>query len=142
MLDVDIERIEAGGAGDAGDLHGADEPHRHRRHHFVPLELLLDIVVQESRICTAGPPSCLGLGYAPDAMLPGVDPRSEQARTIHELRNRLQVDPRRGVGRGGRLRGPALDRPGPTVVWQSRLAVKLMARRPPHSWVSTGSPRS
>ena len=42
----------------------------------------------------------------------------------------------------GRLRGPALDRPAPTVVWQSRLAVKLMARRPPHSWVSTDSPRS
>src|SRR5262245_64430333 len=33
-------------------------------------------------------------------MLPGVHPRSEQARTIHELHDRLQVDPRRGVGRG------------------------------------------
>src|SRR5262249_59811786 len=95
------------------------------------LSFSLTLLCRMSRICTAGPPSCLGLGYAPDAMLPGVDPRSEQARTIHELRNRLQVDPRRGVGRGGRLRGPALDRPGPTVVWQSRLAVKLMARRPP-----------
>src|SRR6266481_80389 len=33
-------------------------------------------------------------------MLPGVHPRSEQARTIHELHDRLQVDPRRGVGPG------------------------------------------
>src|SRR5215471_13639543 len=99
MLDVDVERIEAGGAGDAGDLHGAHEPHRHRRHHFVPLELLLDIVVQDVAYLHGGP-----------SLLPWP--------------------------------WPALDRPGPTVVWQSRLAVKLMARRPPHSWVSTGSPRS
>src|SRR5262249_42821711 len=37
---------------------------------------------------------------AAGAMLPGAHPRSEQAQTIHELHDRLQVDPRRGVGRG------------------------------------------
>src|SRR5262249_61152771 len=55
MLDTDVERIEAGGAGDAGDLHRAHEPHRHRRHHFVPLELLLDIVAQDLAYRHGGP---------------------------------------------------------------------------------------
>jgi hypothetical protein len=47
MLEVDVERIEAGGAGDARDLDAADEPHRHRRHHFVARELRFDIVAQD-----------------------------------------------------------------------------------------------
>src|SRR5262249_4277708 len=65
MLDVDIERIEAGGAGDAGDLDGAHEPHRHRRHHLVPLELLLYIVVQDVAYRHGG------VSFFPWAMLPG-----------------------------------------------------------------------
>src|SRR5262245_31371527 len=36
-------------------------------------------------------------------------PRSEQARTIHELHDRLQVDPRRGIGRGVARAGMARD---------------------------------
>src|SRR5262252_627489 len=64
------------------------------------LSFSLTLLRRMSRIGTAGPPSCLGLGYAPALCCPGVDPRSEQARTIHELHDRLQVDPRRGVGRG------------------------------------------
>src|SRR5262252_6509155 len=64
------------------------------------LSFSLTLLRRMSRIGTAGPPSCLGLGYAPALCCPGVDPRSEQARTIHELHDRLQVDPRRGLGRG------------------------------------------
>src|SRR5499427_5216300 len=100
MLDVDIERIEASGTGDAGDLHGAHEPHRHRRHHFVALELLLDIVAQDVAYRHGGPSLLPWPWLCAGAMLPGVDPGSEQARTIHELHDRLQVDPRRGLGRG------------------------------------------
>src|SRR6476646_3545761 len=47
MLEVHVERIEAGGAGDARDLDGADEPHCHRRHHLVARELRFDIVAQD-----------------------------------------------------------------------------------------------
>jgi hypothetical protein len=46
MLDVDIERIEARGRGDLGDLDLAHQAHRHRRDHFVPRQLLLDAVAQ------------------------------------------------------------------------------------------------
>ena len=47
MLEVDIERVEAGGARNAGDLDVADEPHGHRRDHLVARELLLDVVAQD-----------------------------------------------------------------------------------------------
>src|SRR5262249_46122156 len=47
MLDIHVERVEAGGGGDARDLDAADKPHRHRRHHLVALELLLDVVAQD-----------------------------------------------------------------------------------------------
>ncbi len=46
MLNVDIEGIEARGRGDLGDLDLAHQAHRHRRHHLVPRQLLLDAVAQ------------------------------------------------------------------------------------------------
>jgi hypothetical protein len=46
MLDVDIERVETRGRRDLGDLDLAHEAHRHRCHHLVPRELLLDAVAQ------------------------------------------------------------------------------------------------
>src|SRR5262249_59301350 len=78
MLDVDIERIEAGGAGDPGDLHGADEPHRHRRHHFVPLELLLDVVVQDVAYRHGGPSLLPWPWPSARAMRPRLDPPRDQ----------------------------------------------------------------
>src|SRR5262245_44980623 len=47
MLQVHVERIEARGGGDARDLRRAHQPHRHRGHHLVALELLLDVVAQD-----------------------------------------------------------------------------------------------
>ena len=46
MLQVDVERVEARGFGDAGDFDRARQPHRHRRHHLAARELVLD------RICS------------------------------------------------------------------------------------------
>jgi hypothetical protein len=47
VLDVDIERVEAGRPGDARDLDAADEPHRHRGDDLAARELLLDVVAQD-----------------------------------------------------------------------------------------------
>src|SRR5262245_35196617 len=47
MLQVHVERIEARGGGDARDLRRAHQPHRHRGHHLVALELFLDVVPQD-----------------------------------------------------------------------------------------------
>src|SRR5262249_23667557 len=67
---------------------------------------------------------------AAGAMLPGAHPRSEQAQTIHELHDRLQVDPRRGIGRGvarvgmARDASPARGR-GPPLGLSAVLALRL-----------------
>src|SRR5438132_12037294 len=45
MLEVDVDRVEARGLGDAHDLHAGYEAHRHRRHHLAARELLLDAVM-------------------------------------------------------------------------------------------------
>src|SRR5262249_51424297 len=92
MLDVDVERIEAGGAGDAGDLDGAHEPHRHRRHHLVPLELLLDIVVQDVAYRHGGPSLLPWRWPAAGAMLPRAHPRSEQAQTTTRAIRRIGIE--------------------------------------------------
>jgi hypothetical protein len=60
MFEVDIERVEAGGARDPGDLDGAHEPHRHGRDHFVPRQLLFDVVAQDFAYRHVAPPlACL-----------------------------------------------------------------------------------
>src|SRR5205823_4553800 len=47
MLQVDIERVEASGRGDARDLGPAHQPHGHRGDHLVAGELLFDVVAQD-----------------------------------------------------------------------------------------------
>ena len=47
MLHVDIEAVEAGGPGDAGDLDAADEPHRHGCDDLVARQLLLHMIAQD-----------------------------------------------------------------------------------------------
>ena len=47
MLQVDVEHVEARRLGDAGDLDGAAEPHRHRGHDLAAGELFLDVVAQD-----------------------------------------------------------------------------------------------
>src|SRR5262249_45131984 len=65
------------------------------------LSFSLTLLCRMSRIATAALPLALALaiGRRYAARRP-VHPRSEQARTIHELHDRLQVDPRRGLGPG------------------------------------------
>src|SRR5713226_8100786 len=103
MLDIDIEAVEACGLGDARNLDAAHQPHRHRCDHLVPGEPLLDIIAQDVAYRHGWPSllSCLSYLSWPysscDAMLPG----SEQERKrSHELRHRLQVDPRPSLGEG------------------------------------------
>jgi hypothetical protein len=47
VLEIDVERIEAGGLGDAHDLHARDQPHRHRRDDLAARELILEGVQSE-----------------------------------------------------------------------------------------------
>ena len=108
MFEVDIERVEAGGARDAGDLDGAHEPHRHRRDHLVPRQLLFDVVAQDFAYRHVAPPlalslalSChpsLGLGHAAALCCPRRQRKATE--TIHELHHGVQVDPRASLSRG------------------------------------------
>src|SRR5262249_19277109 len=47
VLDIYIECVEAGRFGDAGDLHVAHQPYRHRGHHLATRELVADPVAQD-----------------------------------------------------------------------------------------------
>ena len=47
MLDIDIERVEAGRLGDARNFDTAHEPHRHRGDDLIARKLVLDGVAQD-----------------------------------------------------------------------------------------------
>ncbi len=136
MLKIDIEAVETRGRRDACDLAPAHQPHRHRRDHLVARELLLDVVAQDIADRHGFPPSrCADSDcrfsplltlvsplarsgparYAPTN--PGASPARAGMETIHELRDRVQVDPRRGLGRGmaGACRSRRLLSPGRQV---------------------------
>ena len=49
MLEIDIQHVEAGGAGDAGDLDAAHQAHRHRGDDLAARELLFHAVAQYVR---------------------------------------------------------------------------------------------
>src|SRR5262249_43575377 len=94
MLEVDIERVEAGGMRNSRDLHGPHQPHRHGGNDLVARKLLLDAVAQDVAYRHAALPSSqAGLVHAPALCC-----RRERkgTETIHELHDRLQVD-RAGV---------------------------------------------
>jgi len=42
VLEVDVDRVEARGLGDAHDLHAGDQAHRHRRRQLAARELVLE----------------------------------------------------------------------------------------------------
>ena len=117
VLDVDIERVEARGRGDLRDLDLAHEAHRHRRHHLVPLELLLDAVAQyvadpdRHRVLPLFAPLRSVILRAPLCSAPigaAASAAPPCAGFCNELCDRLQDHPRRGVGGG--VAGPPRSR--------------------------------
>ena len=88
----------------------AHEPHRHRGHHLVARKLLLDVVAQDvadphgpAPLLFARPrsrPLALSTRWRYAADVRQGIPSRGNPETIHELHDRLQVDPRPGLGRG------------------------------------------
>ena len=102
MLQVDVEHVEARGLGDPRDLDAPGQPHGHRDRDLAARQHVLDVVPQNVAGGHGVPRwRCLA---GRELYCPGSVRTYVAGRTIHELRNRLQVSQRPGFARG--MAGP------------------------------------